>query len=98
MVEEAFDVCLNHPLRPPIGDDFGNLPQRIVRAALRAKAIRTVAELGFPYRLQDLAEPILDQAVLEARHPERTMPPISFRNIGAPHWRWLVAQSAYPCR
>ena len=98
MVEEAFDIGLNHPLRPPIGDDFRNPPQRIVRAALRAKAERAVAELGFPYRLQDLAEPILDQAVLEARHPERTIPPVPLGDVGAPHRHWLVAQSAYPCR
>ena len=67
MVEEAFDIGLNHPLRSPVGDDVRHPPQRIVRAALRAKAIRAVAELGFPDRLQGLAEPILDQAVLDAR-------------------------------
>jgi hypothetical protein len=94
MVEEAFDVCLDHPLRPPIGDDLRDPPQRIVRAALGAKAIRAVAELGFPDRLQDLAEPILHQSVLEARHPKRSIPPVPFGDVGAPHRHRLVAQSA----
>jgi hypothetical protein len=98
MVEEAFDICLNHPLRPPVGNDFRNPPQRIMRAAPRAKARRAVAELGFPDRLQEVAEPILDQAVLEARHPERSMPPVPLGDIGTPHRQWLVAQSAYPRR
>ncbi len=73
MIEEAFDVGLNHPLRFCVGDDLRDPPQRIVRATTGTKAIRAVAKFRLPDGLQEAAEPILHQSVLEARHTQRTV-------------------------
>ena len=98
MVEEAFDVSLDNPLCLPVGNDFGYPSQRIVRTAPGAKAIRAVTVFRLPDGLQDAAELVLDQAVLEARHAQWPVASVSFRDVAAPYRLRPVAQSAYPCR
>jgi hypothetical protein len=90
LVEEAFDVCLHHPLRPLVGDHFRDSPQRIVRAMVRAKAIRTVTKLRFLRRLQNVAQTVLEQAVFKARHPERAVSirPLSGYTSASPVWAY----------
>ena len=74
MIKEAFDISLYHPLGSLIRDHFGDSTQRIVGTSTRPKTVRAIPKLGFPNRLQNQAQPVLDQSILKTGNSKRTPP------------------------
>ena len=89
--EESLDVCLDDPLRVLCRNNLRHASERIMRSSVGTKTIRALPELRFPYRLQDLTQPILDDAVLEARYPKRSNAPVGFGDIHTPRWLWAIS-------
>ncbi len=94
VVEEAFDVGFDDPLRLPVGNDLRDPPQRIVRTTPGTKAVREVAKLRLPDGLQDAAQAVLDQAILETRNPQGAIAAIPFGDISPPYRLRDVAEPA----
>ena len=79
--EEISDVHFNEPLRAFLDDDLLQPSQRLMRIPPRSEPIGAAPKLRLPNRLQNTAEPILDDPVLKARNPYRTLAAVGFRNV-----------------
>ena len=69
MVEEAFDIGFDDIARAFVREVVGQLAQCVMRTSPRPKPVRTVTELRLSDRLQDLAEPVLHDAIFKAGNP-----------------------------
>jgi hypothetical protein len=93
MVEEAFDVGLDHPLGALSGNDLRHASQGIVCAAPRAETVRAIPELRFPDGLQSQTQPVLNQAILKAGHSERTVASTPLGDVDPPDGRGPIAHA-----
>ncbi len=67
-VEEAPDVCVEHPVHSPLHYRRCDRVQRIVGASSWSKPVRESEELSFVDRLQDRAHGLLYEFVLQTRY------------------------------
>jgi len=69
-----------------------------MRTAIGAKAIGAVQKFRFPDGLQDQTQPVLDQTILEARYPQRSVATIPFGNVDPAHRFRPITHPAYTLR
>ena len=89
MIEELFDVDIDHPALPR-DRIVPDLSHRIVRAASRPKPIASIAEPRFPDRPQHLQQQLLDEAVQDGRDPQLPAFAVRLRYLDFPDRRRRV--------
>ena len=60
--------------------------QRLMLAASRSKAIRKAQKVFLVNRVEDGDHGLLDDLILQRRDPQRTLPPVAFRDIHPSRW------------
>ncbi len=81
LIEEALNVRFDHETDRTELDRIVDRPQRLMGAASRPKAVRTIAEVSLVDRLQDAGNSLLDDLVLDRRQAQRTCLRIVLRDV-----------------
>jgi len=85
-IEEATNVCIEHPAHLLRRDPYRQRIQRIVLAAARSKPVRETDEVRFIDCIQHFDGGPLDKLVFECRYADRSLPPICLRDLNASDW------------
>src|SRR5690349_8498040 len=84
IVEEPANVGIEHPVHPLPKDAHIERVQRLMRAATSTKSIREALEIDLIDLVENRRHGLLNKFVLQSRNAQRTLPPVSVRNIDSP--------------
>ena len=84
IVIETPNVQIQHPVHPLPQDPHRQRIQRLMLAASRPESVRESQKVVLIDRIENRDHAPLNYLVLQCRDPQRTLPPVGFRNIHPP--------------
>lgn len=82
-VEETPDVGVQYPVHRLVLDADCERVQRIVLSPSGSEPVGEAEEVRFVDRIQNLHHCALDNLIFQRRDPQRSLPPVGFRDVGA---------------
>ncbi len=80
-IEKSPNVCIKNVVHVLPRERVRERVQRLMLAASRTKPIRKAQKVFLVNRVEDGDHGLLDDLVLQCRNPQRTLPPVAFRDI-----------------
>ena len=80
-IEESPNVGIKNVVHVLHRERIRERIQRLMLAASRSKTIREAQKVFLVNRIEDGDHGLLDDLVLQRRNPQRTLPPVGFRDI-----------------
>ena len=96
VVEEPTNVSVEYPVHSLPQDAHVQRVQRLMRAASRPEAIRKAPKVHLVYFVEDGDDRLLNDLIFQRGDPQRTLPPVGFRNVHSPRRLGTVRPAVHP--
>src|SRR2546428_676103 len=86
VIEKSSDVCVQHIAHLPSLERHRQRIQCLMLAAPRSESIREAPKVLLVNLIEDGDDGLLDDLVLQRRHPQRTLSPVGLGDEHSPRW------------